>query len=129
VELSAGGGGHDNLLAEESALRPRILPRSLRAAPSPEAAARAYDRHMANAEPTGTLLTAVEHLEKGEWQPAHEIVQGQRSNLAAWLHGIVHTLEGDLDNARYWYRRAGRDFPGAEAVQREIAAARRRVTR
>jgi hypothetical protein len=49
--------------------------------------------------------------------------------VAAWLHGIVHTLEGDLDNARYWYRRAGRDFPGRDAVQQEIAAARRKVTR
>jgi hypothetical protein len=64
-----------------------------------------------------------------EWQQAHEIVQAERSNLAAWLHGIVHTLEGDLDNARYWYRRAGRDFPGRDAVQQEIAAARRKVTR
>jgi hypothetical protein len=36
----------------------------------------------------------------------------------------VHTLEGDLDNARYWYRRTTREFPGAAAVQREIAAAR-----
>lgn len=75
------------------------------------------------------LARAVELLEAGSWQQAHEIVQGDESTLAAWLHGIVHTLEGDLDNARYWYRRAGRDFPGKEAVQQEIAAARRRATR
>lgn len=75
------------------------------------------------------LTRAVEHLEAGAWQQAHEIVQAERSNLAAWLHGIVHTLEGDLDNARYWYRRAGRDFPGRDAVQHEIAAARRKITR
>jgi len=80
-------------------------------------------------ESDSSLLKAVEFLEKGAWQPAHEIVQGDNSNLAAWLHGIVHTLEGDLDNARYWHRRAGRDFPGAEGAQREIASARRRVTR
>jgi hypothetical protein len=52
-------------------------------------------------------------------------VQGASSSLAAWLHGIVHTLEGDLDNARYWYRRAQRTFPGPEAVKEEIGAARR----
>jgi len=86
-------------------------------------------RRMETTESRRALLKAVELLEKGEWQPAHEIVQGERSNLAAWLHGIVHTIEGDLRNARYWYRRAGRDFPGAEGVQDEIAAARRRVTR
>ena len=73
------------------------------------------------------LPRAVELLETGAWQPAHEIVQKETSTLAAWLHGIVHTLEGDLDNARYWYRTADRVFPGADAVQNEIIAARRAV--
>ena len=82
----------------------------------------------AKAKP-GSLQQALELLAEGRWQPAHEIVQGHKSAIAAWLHGIVHTLEGDLDNARYWYRRAGRDFPGQDAVQQEIAAARRKVTR
>ena len=82
------------------------------------------------ASKSGDALTkAVELLEAGAWPQAHAIVQEERSKLAAWLHGIVHTLEGDLDNARYWYRRAGRDFPGRDAVQQEIAAARRKVTR
>lgn len=71
------------------------------------------------------LRRAVELLEAGAWQEAHAIVQQEQSAEAAWLHGIVHTLEGDLDNARYWYRRANRAFPGAGAVQAEIAAARR----
>ena len=76
-------------------------------------------------EPGDALTRAVEFLEAGAWQQAHEIVQAERSNVAAWLHGIVHTLEGDLDNARYWYRKADRAFPGPEAVQQEIAEARR----
>jgi len=66
-------------------------------------------------------------LAAGAWQEAHEIVQDENSALAAWLHGIVHILEGDLDNARYWYRKAGRVFPGRNAVQEELAAARRTV--
>jgi hypothetical protein len=74
-----------------------------------------------------TLVNAVELLARGAWQEAHEIVQKDDSVVAAWLHGIVHTLEGDLDNARYWYRRADRRFPGADAVQDEIAAARAAV--
>jgi hypothetical protein len=65
------------------------------------------------------------HLEGGAWQPAHEIVQAEDSPLGAWLHGIVHTLEGDLDNARYWYARAGRPFAGPGALRDELAAARR----
>jgi hypothetical protein len=71
------------------------------------------------------VARALELLEAGAWQQAHEIVQEDDSPLAAWLHGIVHTLEGDLDNARYWYREAERAFPGRGAVKEEIAAARR----
>ncbi len=77
---------------------------------------------------TATLARAVEFLAEGAWQQAHEIVQKEKSPLAAWLHGIVHTLEGDLDNARHWYRKADRDFPGRDAVRQEIAAARKAVT-
>lgn len=74
-----------------------------------------------------TLMRAVDLLAAGEWQAAHDIVQKEKSALAAWLHGIVHTLEGDLDNARYWYRRADRPFAGAGAVEKEIAAAGHRI--
>jgi hypothetical protein len=70
------------------------------------------------------LTRALELLETGAWQQAHEIVQEDKSALAAWLHGIVHTLEGDLDNAQYWYRKADRVFRGADAVKEELAAAR-----
>jgi len=73
------------------------------------------------------LARAVALLASGDWRQAHAIVQDEKGALAAWLHGIVHTLEGDLDNARYWYRRAERAFPGPDAVRDEIAAARRAV--
>ena len=76
-------------------------------------------------ETPSPLSRAVELLSAGQWQPAHEIVQKETSALSAWLHGIVHILEGDLKNAQGWYRKADRAFPGAEAVQSEIAAARR----
>ena len=75
--------------------------------------------------PAHALARAVAHLEARDWAAAHEIVQPESSALAAWLHGIVHTIEGDLDNARYWYRRARRAFPGPDAVAQEIAHARR----
>ena len=78
----------------------------------------------ASADRSAALGKALAHLDAGEWQAAHEIVQADKSTLAAWMHGIVHTLEGDLDNAQYWYRRAKREFPGAGSVREEIAAAR-----
>ena len=68
------------------------------------------------------LVRAVKLLESGDWQGAHRIVQDDDSPLAHWGHGIVHIMEGDLDNARYWYRLARRRFPGANALKAEIAA-------
>jgi hypothetical protein len=72
----------------------------------------------------GHLDKAVAELAAGRWERAHALVQDDESKAACWLHGIVHTMEGDLSNARYWYRRAGRAFPGADAVQAEIDAIR-----
>ena len=69
------------------------------------------------------LRSAVEHLERGDWKAAHEIVQkDEESALSCWAHGIVHVLEGDLPNARYWYRQAKRAFPEKYSVPDEIAA-------
>ena len=81
----------------------------------------------ATGRPSDGLARALDFLAEGEWQRAHEIVQAEKSTLGSWLHGIVHTLEGDLDNAQYWYRKAKREFPGPGAVKQEIAAARERL--
>jgi hypothetical protein len=69
------------------------------------------------------LGTAIRHLRKGDWSKAHTLVQNDESALGCWAHGIVHLMEGDLGNARYWYRRAHRLFPPREAdPASEIAA-------
>ncbi len=70
---------------------------------------------------------AVKLLAAGNWQAAHKIAQDDESPLGHWAHGIVHMQEGDLDNARYWYRKAKRAFPGAEAIDAEIEAIGRAV--
>lgn len=73
---------------------------------------------------TDALRRAAELLADGDWKAAHAIVQDDPSPLAAWMHGIVHLLEGDTSNARYWYGQAGRPFPAAGAVREEVEAAR-----
>jgi hypothetical protein len=45
---------------------------------------------------------------KGNWDQAHRIVQDDASREAAWVHAYLHRVEGDLGNAGYWYRQAGR---------------------
>jgi hypothetical protein len=69
------------------------------------------------------LRRALEFLQAGDWQAAHEIVQrDENSPLYCWAHGIVHLMEGDLPNARYWYRAAARSFPESASAAEEISA-------
>ncbi len=70
------------------------------------------------------LRHAADLLAQGDWQQAHGIAQEDESKAGCWIHGIVHVLEGDLDNARYWYRRAGRAFPKNFAIDSELASLR-----
>jgi hypothetical protein len=68
------------------------------------------------------LAKAVRHLEAGDWDAAHAIVQADASTLGCWAHGIVHLVEGDLENAKYWYRRAHRPLPHSNTASAEISA-------
>ena len=69
------------------------------------------------------LSKAVGLLRKGDWEAAHLIVQkDEDSPLACWAHGIVHLMEGDTSNARYWYRAAKREFPAKPVIEEEIRA-------
>ena len=55
------------------------------------------------------LLQAIDLATEGHWDSAHRVVQQYEVDLdAAWIHAVLHKIEGDLDNSRYWYRRAGK---------------------
>ena len=61
---------------------------------------------------------------QGDWDQAHKIVQDDNSRDAAWVHAYLHRVEGDLGNAGYWYRQAGRPVAkdSLEAEWERIAA-------
>jgi len=61
--------------------------------------------------PPAGLAAPVEALwwaAKGDWEKAHTIVMNDESREAAWVHAYLHRVEGDLPNAGYWYRTAGK---------------------
>ena len=83
-------------------------------------------------EPPPELGSAVEALwweAKGDWTKAHECAQTQEDADGSWVHAYLHRKEGDLDNAGYWYRRAGKT-PAAGTLEAEWEAiARALLTR
>ena len=78
--------------------------------------------------PDTPLLRALWLGLRGDWASAHGIAQADDGSDAAWVHAWLHRIEGDLQNADYWYRRAGKtaaeggtDDEG-EAIARAISA-------
>ena len=79
------------------------------------------------------LAAAVDLALSGDWQGAHLVAQDHEGDeLANWLHAVVHRMEGDLGNSRYWYGRCGRslreDVP-VDAELRELRAALEKASR
>ena len=80
-----------------------------------------------DAPPPGLPETvqALWHDARGDWDRAHRIAQDIHDADGSWVHAYLHRTEGDLGNASYWYRRAGRDRPSLtlEEEWRQIAEA------
>ena len=72
------------------------------------------------------LIRALDLADAGEWDAAHRIVQHYETDLTAcWIHAVLHKIEPDEGNARYWYRRAGgRDYADFADPKAEFAAIR-----
>ncbi len=62
------------------------------------------------------LLYAVDEIDD-----AHRLAQGVSNDTAAYWHGMIHRRDGDFENARHWFRRAGRHPAFAELQARGSA--------
>jgi hypothetical protein len=73
--------------------------------------------------PKTELLRAIELALADDWDAAHQLVQRHEDDpSAAWIHAVLHKVEGDLANARYWYQRADRLDHVADEPRAELAA-------
>ncbi len=50
---------------------------------------------------------AIDLALSGKWDEAHTIVQEINTDFAQWIHAVLHKIEGDVHNSRYWYSRSG----------------------
>lgn len=68
------------------------------------------------------LINAIGKADKGYWDEAHMIVQQIEDPVSYWLHANLHREEGDIDNAKYWYHRAVREYTemAIEAERQQI---------
>jgi hypothetical protein len=83
-----------------------------------------FKRSLSSKKPPSGLspaLTALWWAGKDAWDKAHDIVMKGEGADCAWVHAYLHRVEGDSDNARYWYRQARRE-PATSELASEWAA-------
>lgn len=71
------------------------------------------------------LESAISLALAGEWDQPHRIVQELSDPFACWIHAVLHKIEGDAWNSRYWYARTNgaryEDYSDPQQELREIA--------
>ena len=75
------------------------------------------------------LALACDHALGGHWDAAHAIVQRDEDDkTSCWIHAVLHKIEGDAPNARYWYREAGQFYESFSDPAAELRAIKATLT-
>jgi len=75
------------------------------------------------------LVRAIDLAIDGHWDESHEIAQRFETDATArWIHAVLHKIEGDLGNSRYWYRQAGRPAAIDAEPMEELRSIRATIT-
>jgi hypothetical protein len=69
------------------------------------------------------LKIAVQAALDGEWDKSHKIAQDYSDVMANWIHAVLHKIEGDVWNSKYWYARtAGKKYEDFVDAEDELIA-------
>ena len=82
-------------------------------------------RSALDAPDKGAAIEALWWAAREDWSHAHETAKVDEGVPAAWVHAYLHRVEGDMENASYWYARAGKPIAtvSLDDEWRTIAAA------
>lgn len=68
------------------------------------------------------LAQAIDAALAGNWAQAHDIVKDDEDPYACWIHAVLHKIEGDPSNSRYWYTQTPHDFEDYADPHAELLA-------
>ena len=69
------------------------------------------------------LVKACELALAGDWNGAHNIAQDYSDSTANWIHAVLHKIEGDSSNSKYWYAKTkGKKYENFSEANTELIA-------
>jgi hypothetical protein len=78
-------------------------------------------------KPDDPLIVAIDAALAGEWDRAHGIVQTRSDELSCWIHAVLHKIEGDASNSRYWYAWTSFEYTRFNDPREELEEIRSRI--
>ncbi|MCB1527525.1 MAG: hypothetical protein KDJ45_07480 [Hyphomicrobiaceae bacterium] len=79
--------------------------------------------------PHAELMQALDAALAGNWDEAHDIVQRlDKDPVANWIHAVLHKIEGDAGNARYWYGKSNMEYERFADPKVELRAIHHELT-
>lgn len=75
-----------------------------------------------NAKLNAQLIEAINFALNGDWHQAHIIAQESNDAMACWVHAVLHKIEGDESNSRYWYARTDANYEDFADANTELKA-------
>jgi hypothetical protein len=73
------------------------------------------------------LIAAVDAALAGEWDRSHRIAQEFSDPAACWIHAVLHKIEGDAWNSRYWYARTQAQYEDFTDPTEELKTIRQQL--
>ena len=75
------------------------------------------------AEHNEQLILAIQLALDDNWDASHKIVQDFSDHYANWIHAVLHKIEGDEWNSKYWYQRTnGKQYEDYADSKEELLA-------
>ena len=68
------------------------------------------------------LTKAITLALNDDWHQAHKIAQESNDPMACWIHAVLHKIEGDESNSRYWYARTQANYEEYADAKVELRA-------
>jgi hypothetical protein len=69
------------------------------------------------------LMQAVQLALDADWDASHKIAQDYSDPIANWIHAVLHKIEGDVWNSKYWYARTvGKQYEDYSEPHDELLA-------
>lgn len=73
------------------------------------------------------MRSAIEAALAGEWESSHQTVQKFDDGTACWIHAVLHKIEGDASNSRYWYARTDVNYEDYPDPAQELLVIRQQL--